>query len=70
LHNADRLFELDLHGRDRVVVRKPAKIIPEVVRVLSELRAQRQRRLQAAPTCRSAARTLGSARRRGRPPAA
>ncbi len=38
LHNADRLEELDLHAGDTVVVRKAGEIIPEVVRVLSELR--------------------------------
>jgi DNA ligase (NAD+) len=38
LHNADRLVELDLHAGDTVVVRKAGEIIPEVVRVLTELR--------------------------------
>ncbi|MGB3294281.1 MAG: NAD-dependent DNA ligase LigA [Phormidesmis sp.] len=38
LHNADRLTELDLHLGDTVIVRKAGEIIPEVVRVLSELR--------------------------------
>ncbi|MFM7734107.1 MAG: NAD-dependent DNA ligase LigA [Cyanobium sp.] len=38
LHNADRLAELDLHAGDTIVVRKAGEIIPEVVRVLSELR--------------------------------
>jgi DNA ligase (NAD+) len=38
LHNADRLAELDLHTGDTIVVRKAGEIIPEVVRVLSELR--------------------------------
>jgi DNA ligase (NAD+) len=38
LHNADRLAELDLHLGDTVIVRKAGEIIPEVVRVLSELR--------------------------------
>ena len=38
LHNADRIAELDLHLGDTVVVRKAGEIIPEVVRVLSELR--------------------------------
>ncbi|MBD1915343.1 MULTISPECIES: NAD-dependent DNA ligase LigA [Cyanophyceae] len=39
LHNADRLTELDIHQGDTVVVRKAGEIIPEVVRVLAELRA-------------------------------
>lgn len=38
LHNGDRLTELDLHLGDTVVVRKAGEIIPEVVRVLTELR--------------------------------
>ena len=38
LHNADRLLELDLHEGDTIVVRKAGEIIPEVVRVLPELR--------------------------------
>ena len=38
LHNADRLRELDLHSGDTIVVRKAGEIIPEVVRVLPELR--------------------------------
>ncbi len=38
LHNSDRIQELDLHIGDTVVVRKAGEIIPEVVRVLPELR--------------------------------
>jgi len=38
LHNADRIVELDIHGGDTVVVRKAGEIIPEVLRVISELR--------------------------------
>ncbi|MEO0757036.1 MAG: NAD-dependent DNA ligase LigA [Cyanobacteria bacterium J06648_16] len=38
LHNADRLAELDIHIGDTVIVRKAGEIIPEVVRVLTELR--------------------------------
>jgi DNA ligase (NAD+) len=40
LHNADRIAELDLHLGDTVVVRKAGEIIPEVVRVLPELRPE------------------------------
>ncbi|QEY32729.1 NAD-dependent DNA ligase LigA [Synechococcus sp. RSCCF101] len=40
LHNADRLAELDLHTSDTIVVRKAGEIIPEVVRVLPELRPE------------------------------
>lgn len=38
LHNSDRIQELDLHIGDTIVVRKAGEIIPEVVRVLPELR--------------------------------
>jgi DNA ligase (NAD+) len=51
LHNADRLAELDLHAGDTVVVRKAGEIIPEVVRVLSELRPAEAQRLELPHTC-------------------
>jgi DNA ligase (NAD+) len=38
LHNRDRLSELDIHLGDTVVIRKAGEIIPEVLRVLPELR--------------------------------
>ncbi|HIK44237.1 MAG TPA: NAD-dependent DNA ligase LigA, partial [Leptolyngbyaceae cyanobacterium M65_K2018_010] len=38
LHNADRMAELDIHLGDTVIVRKAGEIIPEVVRVMAELR--------------------------------
>jgi DNA ligase (NAD+) len=38
LHNSDRLQALNLHVGDTVIVRKAGEIIPEVVRVLTELR--------------------------------
>ncbi|MBF2001681.1 MAG: NAD-dependent DNA ligase LigA [Synechococcales cyanobacterium M58_A2018_015] len=38
LHNADRIAELDIRVGDTVIVRKAGEIIPEVVRVLTELR--------------------------------
>jgi DNA ligase (NAD+) len=51
LHNADRLAELDLHAGDTIVVRKAGEIIPEVVRVLAELRPTGARRLELPHTC-------------------
>ena len=56
LHNADRLAELDLHLGDTIVVRKAGEIIPEVVRVLPELRPAGARRAElphACPECGS-----------------
>ena len=56
LHNADRLAELDLHAGDTIVVRKAGEIIPEVVRVLPELRPAGAVRLalpHACPECGS-----------------
>ncbi|WP_411868766.1 NAD-dependent DNA ligase LigA [Vulcanococcus limneticus] len=51
LHNADRLAELDLHAGDTIVVRKAGEIIPEVVRVLSELRPAGAVRLELPHVC-------------------
>jgi DNA ligase (NAD+) len=38
LHNQDRIQELDIRIGDTVIIRKAGEIIPEVVRVLTELR--------------------------------
>jgi DNA ligase (NAD+) len=51
LHNADRLAELDLHAGDTIVVRKAGEIIPEVVRVLPELRPAGAVRLELPHVC-------------------
>jgi DNA ligase (NAD+) len=51
LHNADRLAELDLCAGDTIVVRKAGEIIPEVVRVLKELRPLGAPRLELPLTC-------------------
>ncbi|MEB3158599.1 MAG: NAD-dependent DNA ligase LigA, partial [Synechococcus sp.] len=51
LHNADRLAELDLHAGDTIVVRKAGEIIPEVVRVLKELRPPKAEPLHLPHTC-------------------
>jgi DNA ligase (NAD+) len=51
LHNADRLAELDLCSGDTIVVRKAGEIIPEVVRVLPELRPAGAQRLLLPSTC-------------------
>ncbi len=51
LHNGDRIAELDLHWEDTVVVRKAGEIIPEVVRVLPELRPASAHRYQLPTHC-------------------
>ena len=54
LHNADRIADLDLHLGDTVIVRKAGEIIPEVVKVLPELRppqAQPCRLPEQCPEC-------------------
>jgi len=51
LHNADRLAELDLHLGDTVIVRKAGEIIPEVVKVLPDLRPQGAVAYQLPTTC-------------------
>ncbi len=51
LHNADRVAELDLHLGDRIVVRKAGEVIPEVVRVLPELRPLAARRAELPRHC-------------------
>ncbi len=40
LHNGDRISQLDIRIGDTVIVRKAGEIIPEVVRVLTELRPE------------------------------
>ena len=51
LHNADRIAELDLHLGDTIVVRKAGEIIPEVVRVLPELRPSTTTPVQMPEHC-------------------
>ena len=51
LHNGDRLSELNLHIGDTVIVRKAGEIIPEVVRVLPELRPQNAQLFQMPSCC-------------------
>lgn len=51
LHNRDRLAELDLHIGDTVIVRKAGEIIPEVVKVLVELRPQDAQRFEMPTHC-------------------
>lgn len=66
LHNSDRIAELDLHIGDTVIVRKAGEIIPEVVRVLPELRPANAQRFQMPAHCpecgQPAVREAGEAR--------
>ncbi|HEY9845077.1 MAG TPA: NAD-dependent DNA ligase LigA, partial [Candidatus Caenarcaniphilales bacterium] len=51
LHNRDRVLQLDLHLGDTVVVRKAGEIIPEILRVLSELRPSYAQPFQMPTQC-------------------
>ncbi|MBE9186956.1 NAD-dependent DNA ligase LigA [Microcoleus sp. LEGE 07076] len=51
LHNSDRVSELNLHIGDTVIVRKAGEIIPEVVRVLAELRPPNAQLFQMPSCC-------------------
>ena len=51
LHNRDRIAELDLHQGDTAIVRKAGEIIPEVVRVLPELRRANAQRFEMPSHC-------------------
>ena len=50
LHNSDRVTELDIRVGDTVIIRKAGEIIPEVVKVLSDLRPPKTVPYQM-PTC-------------------
>ncbi|MBL6740668.1 MAG: NAD-dependent DNA ligase LigA [Synechococcus sp. BS301-5m-G54] len=58
LHNADRITELALHEGDTVVVRKAGEIIPEVVRVLAELRPADAKPVSLPTVCPECGSTL------------
>jgi DNA ligase (NAD+) len=51
LHNSDRIAQLDLRIGDTVIVRKAGEIIPEVVRVLPELRPANTQPFQMPTHC-------------------
>lgn len=51
LHNQDRIAELDLRIGDTVVIRKAGEIIPEVLRVLPELRPEGTTPYQMPDAC-------------------
>ncbi|HEY9882014.1 MAG TPA: NAD-dependent DNA ligase LigA, partial [Thermosynechococcaceae cyanobacterium] len=51
LHNSDRIAELDIRLGDTVIVRKAGEIIPEVVRVLYDLRPENTTPFQMPSHC-------------------
>jgi len=51
LHNSDRVAQLDIRIGDTVIVRKAREIIPEVVRVLTELRPEGTQPFQMPSCC-------------------
>ena len=51
LHNSDRVAQLDIRVGDTVIVRKAGEIIPEVVRVLPELRPENTQPFQMPTDC-------------------
>lgn len=56
LHNRDRVRELDIRTGDTVIIRKAGEIIPEVLRVLPELRPEGTKPFSMpayCPECRS-----------------
>ncbi len=53
LHNVDRFQELDIHEFDTIVVRKAGEIIPEVVKVIKELRVSKSIRIRFPQNCPS-----------------
>lgn len=51
LHNGDRISQLDIRIGDTVIVRKAGEIIPEVVRVLTELRPENTTPFEMPTNC-------------------
>ena len=53
LHNADRFEELNIHTNDTVIVKKAGEIIPEVVKVITELRSKEAKKIPFPEVCPS-----------------
>ncbi|ACK71288.1 DNA ligase, NAD-dependent [Gloeothece citriformis PCC 7424] len=51
LHNSDRVAQLDIRVGDTVIIRKAGEIIPEVVRVIEELRPPNTQPYQMPTQC-------------------
>ncbi|NTW45817.1 MAG: NAD-dependent DNA ligase LigA [Candidatus Moranbacteria bacterium] len=51
LHNADEIARLDVRIGDTVILRKAGDIIPEIVRVVTNLRSGKERKYRMPVTC-------------------
>ena len=51
LHNSKRLAELGIHQGDTIIIRKAGEIIPEVVRIIPELRPSKAYKLSLPTSC-------------------
>ncbi len=51
LHNSKRLAELGIHQGDTIIIRKAGEIIPEVVRIIPELRPNKAYKLSLPTSC-------------------
>ena len=58
LHNADRFQELSIHKDDTIVIRKAGEIIPEVVKVIRELRVYGSIKIKFPKVCPSCGQKL------------
>ena len=58
LHNSKRLTELGIHQGDTIIIRKAGEIIPEVVRILPELRPNKAYKLSLPTSCPECSSTL------------
>ena len=58
LHNFDRFEELNIHNYDTIIVRKAGEIIPEVVKVIDELRVKGSKKFLFPKVCPSCGENL------------
>ena len=58
LHNFDRFEELNIHSYDTIIVRKAGEIIPEVVKVIDELRVKGSKKFLFPKVCPSCGKNL------------
>ena len=58
LHNIERFEYLDIHYSDTIIVRKAGEIIPEVVKVIKDLRINNSKKIEFPKDCPSCGRQL------------